>query len=52
MIICGLKEQIELLASLESFEIDMSYKRVRSNGLGEVIFAAFLEEHGKGMSYS
>ena len=48
MIICGLKEQITLLASLESFEIDMSYKRVRADGLGEVIFAVFLEKHGKG----
>ena len=50
MIICGLKEQITLLASLESFEIDMSYKRVRTDGLGEVIFATFLEDHGKGIN--
>ncbi|THC89471.1 hypothetical protein EYZ11_011083 [Aspergillus tanneri] len=45
--ICGLLSQIQLLKSLKSFEIDMGYKRERANGLKEVIFAAFVPEHGK-----
>lgn len=46
MIICGFDEQIKLLASLPSFEVDMSYKRVKGE-FNEVIFATFLEEHNK-----
>jgi hypothetical protein len=29
----------------------MGYKRVRANGLKEVVFAAFLPEHGKSMVF-
>jgi hypothetical protein len=47
MIICGFKDQLTLLLSLKSFEIDMSYKRVKESGLNEVIFATFLPDHGK-----
>lgn len=47
MVLCGLDSQIQLLKTLTSFEIDMGYKRVRANGLKEVIFATFLKEHGK-----
>lgn len=46
MIICGFDEQIKLLGSLTSFEVDMSYKRVKGE-FNEVIFATFLPEHGK-----
>jgi hypothetical protein len=48
MIICALIEQLKLLYSLTSFEIDMSFKRVKSSTLNEVVFATFLPRHGKG----
>jgi hypothetical protein len=46
MIICGFDQQIQILSSLESFEIDMSYKRIKGE-FNEVIFATFLPDHGK-----
>ncbi|CBF78887.1 predicted protein [Aspergillus nidulans FGSC A4] len=46
MIICGFNKQIQLLGSLDSFEVDMSYKRVKGD-FNEVIFATFLPQHGK-----
>jgi hypothetical protein len=47
MILCAFKEQIKLLATLSSFKVDMSYKRVRQKDLNEVVFTTFLPEHGK-----
>ena len=47
MILCAHKEQIELLFTLSSFEVDMSYKRIRSSNLNEVLFATYLPAHGK-----
>lgn len=47
MIICAFKEQIQLLNSLNAFEIDMSYKRIREKKLNEVVFATYLPTHGK-----
>jgi hypothetical protein len=47
MVICGLKEQFELFQSLKSFEVDMSYKRLKKVGLNEVLFAAHLQPEGK-----
>ncbi|EYE94136.1 uncharacterized protein EURHEDRAFT_458234, partial [Aspergillus ruber CBS 135680] len=46
MIICGFDQQIQFLASLSSFEVDMSYKRVKG-AFNEVIFATFLPDHNK-----
>lgn len=46
MIICGFDQQIQFLASLSSFEVDMSYKRVKGE-FNEVIFATFLPDHNK-----
>lgn len=45
-IFCALDEQLQLLASLDSWEVDMSYKRVQGI-FNEVIFATFLPDHGK-----
>ncbi|KAJ5424918.1 hypothetical protein N7445_010891 [Penicillium cf. griseofulvum] len=45
-IFCGLDAQLEILAGLHSFEVDMSYKRVKGI-FNEVIFATFLPDHGK-----
>jgi hypothetical protein len=47
MIICLLREQAELLLTLSSFEIDMSYKRIKSKKMNEVVFATYLSQHGK-----
>jgi hypothetical protein len=38
-----------MMASLESFEVDVSYKRVKGE-FNEVIFATFLPEHAKSKS--
>jgi hypothetical protein len=43
MVLCGYKEQINLLSRLSSFEVDMSYKRIRSKDMNEVLFATFLK---------
>ncbi|CBF71257.1 hypothetical protein AN6691.2 [Aspergillus nidulans FGSC A4] len=47
MILCAYKEQIMLLNKLTSFEVDMSYKRIRQKNMNEVVFATYLHEHGK-----
>ena len=47
MVICGYKEQIQLLSTLSSFEVDMSYKRLRSKDMNEVLFATFLPDQCK-----
>ncbi|KAJ5885894.1 uncharacterized protein N7473_008568 [Penicillium subrubescens] len=46
IILCALDSQIKLLASVKSFEVDMSYKRTKGE-FNEVIFAMFHEKHGK-----
>jgi hypothetical protein len=46
-IFCILKDQAELLQTLPSVEIDMSYKRVRSKELKELVFAAYLNNQKK-----
>lgn len=47
MIICGFKEQIELLSKLQSFEVDMSFKRLHYKKMNEVLFATFLKDQCK-----
>ena len=47
MIICASKDQLDLLQSLPSFEVDMCYKRLRKRGLNEVLFAAWLPDVGR-----
>ena len=49
MVICFFKKQAEILSSLESFEIDMSFKRVRRSNMNEVVFATYSYEQNKGM---
>jgi hypothetical protein len=51
MVLCGFKEQIELLSQLTSFEVDMSYKRIRSKDMNEVLFATFLPDQCKSKYY-
>ncbi|PGG96334.1 hypothetical protein AJ80_09842 [Polytolypa hystricis UAMH7299] len=47
MLVCMYKEQAELLLTLSSVEIDMSYKRLKSSQMNEVVFATCLPLHGK-----
>lgn len=50
MIFCLFREQAEMLIETESYEIDMSYKRVKDPGVNEVVFAKFIEQQSKGKS--
>lgn len=43
MVPCGFRDQIEVLSKLQSFEVDMSYKRIRSKSMNEVLFTTFLQ---------
>lgn len=46
MVICFLKEQANLFVQQESFQVDMSFKRIQQRDLNEVIFAGLLRESG------
>jgi hypothetical protein len=52
MVFCGYKSQIQLLARLHSFEVDMSYKPLRNKEMNEVIFATFLPDQAKAQRVS
>ncbi|KAJ5111672.1 hypothetical protein NUU61_001571 [Penicillium alfredii] len=47
IIICGFDPQIRFMATLPSYEVDMSYKRVRGP-FNEVTFATFVDRIGQG----
>lgn len=51
MVLCGFKEQIQLLSQLTSFEVDISYKRIRSKEMNEVLFTTFLPDQCKSKYY-
>jgi hypothetical protein len=48
IIIYILQNQAKLFQSLYLFEVDMSFKHVYKDRFNKVIFAVFLEGHGKG----
>ena len=50
MILCFYDAQAEILLDQVSFEVDMSFKRIKTKGLNEVVLAAYMVEHGKGAS--
>jgi hypothetical protein len=50
MVFCAYKSQVELLTQLSSFEVDMSYKRIRNKNMNEVLFATFLPDQAKSKS--
>ena len=52
MLICAFKEQLALFPTLDSFEIDMSYKRVKDPDIREVVFAMFYEQQSKSKYFS
>ena len=47
MIICFLQEQAKIFLAQTTFEVDMSFKRIVERNMNEIIFAVWLEEHGK-----
>ena len=47
MIICLFTEQAHLLTKASSYEVDMSYKRVKDKDMKEVVFASFFPEIGR-----
>ena len=47
--ICGYTESFQLLLRQESFEIDMTFKRVKDSNINEVVFAKFMPEQNKGI---
>lgn len=49
MVICFTKIQAQILLELESFEVDMSYKRIKARDINEVVFATFHPKLNKSM---
>ncbi|KAF1808090.1 hypothetical protein P152DRAFT_256677 [Eremomyces bilateralis CBS 781.70] len=47
MIICFFQQQVKLLFQQDSFEVDMSFKRIRQKDINEIIFANLIPSHGK-----
>ena len=47
MIICFLQEQAKIFLTQRTFEVDMSFKRILERNMNEIVFAVWLEEHGK-----
>ncbi|KAJ5316796.1 hypothetical protein N7508_001304 [Penicillium antarcticum] len=47
LIICQTREQAEIMQRSESFEVDMSYKRVKDSKTQEVVFAKFVEKQNR-----
>ena len=47
MIICFLQEQAKIFLAQRTFEVDMSFKRIIERNMNEIVFAVWLEEHGK-----
>ena len=50
MIICAFDAQARILANTLSYEVDMSFKRVKDKDMKEVVFAKHYQEIGKGKS--
>lgn len=48
MVICCFQEAAQVLLSLESFEVDMTFKRIKDSSINEVVFAGFINDHNKG----
>jgi hypothetical protein len=47
MIICAFDSQAHMLAKSSSYEVDMSYKRVKDKDIKEVVFACYYPELGR-----
>ncbi|KFX86620.1 hypothetical protein V490_09003 [Pseudogymnoascus sp. VKM F-3557] len=47
MVICCFREAAKVLISLEAFEVDMTFKRVKDSKINEVVFAGFVPIQNK-----
>ncbi|WPH03339.1 Hypothetical protein R9X50_00621600 [Acrodontium crateriforme] len=52
MIVCFFESAASAFINQKDFEVDMSFKRIRQANLNEIIFARFLGEHGKVVSFA
>ncbi len=48
MAVCFYLEAAKVLLKQNTFEVDMTFKRIKAADINEVVFAAFLPELGKG----
>jgi hypothetical protein len=48
MVICCFQEAAKVLMTLEAFEVDMTFKRVKDSKINEVVFAGFIPIQNKG----
>ncbi|OBT75678.1 hypothetical protein VF21_05187 [Pseudogymnoascus sp. 05NY08] len=51
MAVCFYTEAAKVLLNRDSFEIDMTFKRIKASEINEVVFAAFLPELNKVMTF-
>ncbi|OQD70543.1 hypothetical protein PENANT_c255G11182 [Penicillium antarcticum] len=47
LVICQTREQAKIMRNSESFEVDMSFKRVKDSSIREVIFAKFVQNQNR-----
>jgi hypothetical protein len=52
MAICCYKDALNILITRESFEVDMTFQRIKDTSINEIVFAAFIPELNKGNSYN
>jgi phosphomevalonate kinase len=52
MIICLFDGQAHMLAKASSYEVDMSFKRVKDKDMKEVVFASYYPDIGRSKSTS
>jgi hypothetical protein len=48
--VCFYTDAVKVMLEKDSFEIDMTFKRIRDSDINEVVFAAFIPEVNKGKS--
>ena len=46
-IVCFTKGQAKILSQQDTFEVDVSFKRIKQRNLNEMIVGKFLRHHGK-----
>ncbi|KFY25698.1 hypothetical protein V491_01634, partial [Pseudogymnoascus sp. VKM F-3775] len=51
MAVCFYTEAAKVLLKRDSFELDMTFKRIKASDINEVVFAAFLPELNKVMTF-
>ena len=47
MIICFVRKQIKIFMTLNSFEMNMSFKRIRKTNMNEIVFVYYCDKQHK-----